>query len=100
MRETNVGDRCSSRRNLTPDLCCLPASEVQRLPRPAWRWTHAGVNGGEGQIEVTESRVVLTNLRHADSLTEQACDMLQRNPGSLEDVFSAENLRLRDNSVE
>src|SRR6266403_3841502 len=100
MRDTNVGDRCSSRRNLTQGSCRLPAAEFQRLPWPAWRRTHASVNGSERHIKVAESRVVLSNLCLADPLTEQACDMLQRNPGSLKDGFSTEDFRIGDNPVE
>ena len=57
--------------------CRLPATELQRLPWTAWRRAHASVNGSEGKIKVAESRVVLSNLRLADSLTQQACDVFE-----------------------
>src|SRR5271155_876590 len=100
MRDTNVGDRCSSRRNLTQDSSRLPATELQRLPWAAWGRTYASVNASKGQIKVAESRVVLSNLRLGDSLTRQACDVLQRNSGSLEDGFSTQDFRIGDNPTE
>src|SRR5260370_42648651 len=100
MRDTRVGDRCSSRRNLTRGSCRLPATKFQRLPWTAWRWTHASVNGSECQIKVAESRVILSNLRLADPLTEQACNVFQRNPGSLEDGFSTKDVGIGDNPIE
>src|ERR1700677_2061156 len=100
MRDTNVGDRCSSRRNLTQDSCRLPATEFQRLPWSAWRRTHASMNGSECQIKVAESRIVLSNLCLAHSLTEQSRDMLQRNPCSFENGFSTKSFRIGDNPVE
>ncbi len=73
------------------------ATEFQWLPWAAWGWTHPSVNRSEGQIKVAETRVILSNLRLADSLTEQACDVFEWYTGPLEDTFATEYFGIGDN---